>query len=60
MPTIPSYYWIRENTKAIPERNFHNNSFCEVGKAIPRSDRRLGTGTYRLCRECEDLNRKRR
>ena len=60
MPTTPAFYWIKESTKPIPDRVHHNNTWCTKAKDIPRSDRRPGTGTYRLCRECEDLNRARR
>ena len=60
MPTIPAFYWIKENTKPIPDRVHHNNSVCAAGAKIPRADRRVGTGTDRLCRECEDMNRARR
>ena len=43
MPSVPSFYWIRELTKPIPERHYHNNTACRIGKEIPTSDRRPGT-----------------
>jgi hypothetical protein len=60
VPTTPPFYWIKESTKPIPDRAHHNNSNCAAAKDVPRADRRPGTGSYRLCRQCEDLNRARR
>ena len=57
MPNIPSFYSIREANKPIPRRIYHNNSACPCGREIEGDERRKGTCNYRLCDDCEQLNR---
>lgn len=38
----------------------HNNTNCNTGNNIERENWRSGTGNKPLCRECDDLNTRRR
>jgi hypothetical protein len=58
MPNVPSFYSINEAKKPIPRRIHHNNSVCPAGRDIEAEERRKGTANYRLCDDCEQLNRK--
>lgn len=37
---------------------YHNNTKCTVGNNIEKKNIRPGTGGKRLCKQCEDLNKK--
>jgi hypothetical protein len=56
MPAVPSFYSVNEAVKAAPSRVYHNNGACAPGRDIPPQERRLGTGGYRLCLDCQRLN----
>jgi hypothetical protein len=58
MPNVPTFYSIHEANKPIPRRVYHNNSACPTGRDIAVDERRDGKGNYRLCDDCEQLNRK--
>jgi hypothetical protein len=58
MPFTPSFYSVNENRKLPANRVYHNNSACPAGRDIPHGERRAGTGGYRLCDDCQELNRK--
>lgn len=53
----PNFHSINEVKKAPPLRVYHNNNACPPGRDIPTWERQLGTGAYRLCQDCENLNR---
>ena len=57
MPNVPSFHSLNEANKPIPRRIYHNNSACPLGRDIEDEERRKGTGNYRLCDDCEQLNR---
>ena len=57
MPIVPAFYSVNELKKLPAHRVHHNNSLCAPGRDIPASERRPGTGGYRLCDDCGDLNR---
>jgi hypothetical protein len=56
MPRTPEFYSINEAAKPAANRVYHNNSACPPGRDIPPSERRPGTGGYRLCMDCNERN----
>jgi hypothetical protein len=58
MPKIPSFHSINEVKKLSDKRVHHNNSACPSGLDIPQNERRPGDGGYRLCHDCDNLNKK--
>jgi hypothetical protein len=56
MPTVAPFYSINEQDKTPLRRVHHNNSACPPGRDIPLNERRQGTGGYRLCEVCNNLN----
>lgn len=57
MAYVREFYSINEGQKPANKRVHHNNGNCPPGRDIPVWERRQGTGTYRLCDDCESLNR---
>ncbi len=57
MPRVADFYSVNEVTKPQQNRVYHNNSACPPGRDIPANERRSGTMGYRLCDDCERLNR---
>lgn len=57
MPSTPAFHSINEAKKPAAARVYHNNSACSPGRDIPFNERRLGMNDYRLCGDCERLNR---
>ena len=57
MPKTPAFYSVNEAQKIPANRVYHDNSACPSGRDIPQNERRLGTGGYRLCNNCENLDR---
>jgi hypothetical protein len=57
MPRVADFHSINEASKPIGQRVYHNNSTCPPGRDIPQHERRTGTGGYRLCDDCDNLNR---
>lgn len=57
MTTVAAFYSINEASKPAEKRVHHNNNACPPGRDIPQHERRSGTGGYRLCNDCENLNR---
>ena len=51
------FYSINEILKPVTQRVYHNNTLCGPAKEIPDNDRRYGTNNYRLCDDCEKLNK---
>jgi hypothetical protein len=60
MPSTPAFYSVNEAKKPVPNRVHHNNSECPPGRDIPQKERRPGDGGYRLCHDCNELNKQRR
>jgi hypothetical protein len=56
MPQVYPFYSINEQLKPATHRVHHNNSACPPGRDIPLHERRQGTGSYRLCQDCQNLN----
>jgi hypothetical protein len=56
MPRTPAFYSVNEIQKPVNQRVHHNNSACPPGRDIPVHERRGGTGNYRLCEDCNNLN----
>jgi len=56
MPSTPAFYSINEVKKPEASRVHHNNSACPPGRDIPQNERRTGTGGYRPCVDCKQLN----
>jgi len=57
MPTCAAFHSVNEAKKPAGHRVHHNNSACAPGRDIPQSERRSGPGGYRLCDDCDRLNR---
>ena len=57
MPSTPAFYSLDEANKPASNRVYHNNGACSSGRNIPYVDRRKGNGNYRLCSDCDRLNR---
>jgi hypothetical protein len=57
MPLVAPFYSVNEVLKPAEDRVYHNNSACGPGREIKPEDRRPGTGGYRLCKDCAELNR---
>jgi len=56
MAPVPAFYTVNEEMKLIVNRIHHNNSLCVAGRDIRVHERRPGTGNYRLCLDCRNLN----
>jgi hypothetical protein len=56
MSQVYPFYSINEQEKPVNHRVHHNNSACPPGRDIPLNERRQGTGNYRLCQDCQNLN----
>lgn len=57
MSATPAFHSTNEIKKAPNQRVYHNNNACPPGRDIPAWERQSGTGGYRLCQDCENLNR---
>lgn len=57
MTRVAPFYSINEQKKPAPNRVHHDNNACPPGRDIPQHERRSGTGGYRLCQDCDRLNR---
>jgi len=57
MPPVTIFHSINEALKPVGNRVYHNNGACPPGRDIPQHERRIGTGGYRLCDDCNNLNR---
>lgn len=57
MTAVPLFYSVNEVKKPAHNRVHHNNGACPPGRDIPQSERRYGDGGYRLCEDCQKLNR---
>jgi len=53
MAKVSAFYSINEATKPPNKRVHHNDDTCPPGRDIPQSERRQGTGGYRLCEDCQ-------
>jgi hypothetical protein len=57
VPPTPAFYSSLEAKKPAADRVYHDNAACSPGRDIPYQERRLGTNGYRLCGDCNRLNR---
>ncbi len=57
MPSTPAFHSIHEAKKTVADLVYHNNGACSPGRDIPYNERRLGMNGYRLCGDCDRLNR---
>ena len=53
---VPNFYSANEAVKRLADRFHHNDNRCGPGKDIPLSERRAGTGGYRLSKDCQKFN----
>lgn len=58
MALTASFHGMDEMLKPPNKRLYHNNDGCPSASEISPTDRQTGTGGYRLCKECERLDRK--
>ena len=58
MPATPAFHSVNEAKKPVGNRVHHNNNTCPPGRDIPQKGRKGGTGGYRLCDDCDGLNRR--
>jgi len=56
MSKVAAFYSVNEEKKPASQRVHHNNDKCPPGRDIPASERKTGTGGYRLCKDCEERN----
>jgi hypothetical protein len=57
MPKIAEFHSTHEANKPAGSRVHHNNGVCAPGRDIPQNERQAGTGGYRLCDDCQRLNK---
>jgi hypothetical protein len=58
MPITSPFYSVNEAAKPAVHRVHHNNSACPPGRDIKAAkEDRPGTGGYRLCYDCDQLNK---
>src|SRR5947209_943933 len=57
MPWTRLFYSVDETSRPPLNRVHHDNSACPAGRDMPLNDRRTGTGGYRLCDDCDRLNK---
>jgi hypothetical protein len=57
MTKVPTFYSINEAKKPADKQVHHDNGACRPGQDIPASERRTGTGGYKLCEDCTKLNK---
>ena len=57
MPSTPAFHSINEAKKPAADRVYHNNGACSSDRDTPFIERRLGMNGYRLCGDCDRLNR---
>ena len=56
MTLVPAFFSVNETLKPATNRVHHNNNACPPGRDIPSWERKIGTGGYRLCEDCQRLN----
>ena len=57
MPPTADFYSVHQLKKLIANRAYHNNYACSPGRAIPLNERKYGSNGYKLCHNCDNLNR---
>jgi len=55
MAKVPAFYSVNEAKKPAKDQVHHNNDACVPGKDIPKNERKVGTGSLRLCDHCAKL-----
>ncbi len=53
MAKVPAFCSIYEVKLSAAHRVHHNDDTCPAGRDIPQNERRSGTGSYRLCEDCQ-------
>ena len=56
MSQVFAFYSVNEIQKPSTMRVHHNNDSCPPGRDIPSWERKQGTGNYRLCDVCNEMN----
>jgi hypothetical protein len=56
MPRVSPFYSVNEYKKLAANQVHHNNSDCRPGQDIPKEEQKQGTGGYRLCDRCTEIN----
>lgn len=56
MTLVATFYSVNEVQKPTNQRVHHNNNACPPGRDIPSWERKAGSGGYRLCERCDNLN----
>jgi hypothetical protein len=57
MSQVQPFHSVNEIKKPQAQRVHHNNNVCPPGRDIPQWERQAGTGSYRLCDDCQKYNR---
>ncbi|MGH9487059.1 MAG: hypothetical protein ACRD04_05650 [Terriglobales bacterium] len=57
MTLIAAFHSVDEMVKPQKKRVYHNNAACSTAGAVTQTERAIGNGGYRLCAECERLDR---
>jgi hypothetical protein len=57
MPKMSDQYSVNEAKKPKEDRVYHNNSDCGPFKEIHPDDRRNGQNGYRVCKDCDEINK---
>lgn len=57
MPPVGPFHSLNEAKKPPAHRVYHNNGACGPGRDIAYRERISGMGGYRLCDDCDRLNR---
>lgn len=58
MSKVADFYSKLEKDKPADRRVYHNNGACPPGRDVKANGDDLpGTGGYRLCNDCSELNR---
>jgi hypothetical protein len=55
MSKVPPFHSVNEEKKTVDHRVYHNDNSCPSGRDIPKNERVVGTGGYRLCMHCRNL-----
>jgi hypothetical protein len=50
---VSAFHSVNEVKKPPQNKVHHTDDACPPGRDIPQSERKAGTGGYRLCDDCE-------
>jgi hypothetical protein len=57
MSKVSEFYSVNEVQKPQQNRVYHDNDACPPGRDIPQGERRPGRNGYRLCNDCDSLDK---